>query len=186
MLKFGHALIRGSQAAEAEQQDRGGNVEIAQFFVFMNYSDHYFDFLVGNLDYRRAIAELFLFRAWTTQFGFRIFTSDGELSERIAAEVVNQSKYLGKDLLRTVDGGNVGEGPSASFMSLLEERWQAYDRSFLQYRAADPRVPARMICSQVTEYCGVRDPARFAWLCEDFTRQLEAVRNEVLRRPVLA
>jgi len=171
---------------EADPDDGIDGVTVGQFFSFVKYNDHYSDFLTGLPKREEAIAELFLFRAWTTQFGFRIFSANTEWSEKIISEVVNQSKYLGQALLFEVDRTDVQEDLSGSFMSLLEERWQAYDAKFLEYKEQYPPIPTRMICAQVTEYCGIDDPDKFVWLCEDFIRQLDAIKKEALRSGLLA
>lgn len=174
------------QPAGPAVQSKLHDLDIGQFFAFVNYRDYYADFVVGLPNPDRVIAELFLFRAWTTQFGFRIFSSDPEVSEKIISEVVNQAKYLAKELLFEIERTDVEEDLSGSFMRLLDERWQAYDEKFLSYKDEFPPVPTRMICSQVMDYCDVHDPEKFTWLCQDFIRHLEAMKKEAVRAGVLA
>jgi len=71
-------------------------IDFSKYFYIMNYSKHYAEFLEGVPDKSKVISELFLFRAWTTQFGFRMFSPNEEISEKVIYEIVNQSNTLGK------------------------------------------------------------------------------------------
>lgn len=73
-------------------------LNIGEYFYLMRYNEHYSEFLSGIENKNKVIAELFVFRAWTTQFGFRLFSSQPEVSEEIIGQVFNQGK-LGKGML---------------------------------------------------------------------------------------
>ena len=181
------AAMQGVQATRhpGEGVTPSATPDVGRFFYRLNYSRHYSDFLKGALNPQRATAELFLFRAWTTQFGFRVFSSDADMSEVLIAEVINQAKYLGKEVLREIDGTDVEEDLGGRFIDLLDERWRAYDQAFLQHKDAEPPIPTRAICAKATDYCGVSDPIKFVWLCQDFIAQLEAIKRESVKAGLL-
>jgi hypothetical protein len=56
--------------------------KIDEQVYLMNYRDHYASILGEHSDPRR-LAELFLFRGWTAQFGYRIFSSNPTASAKL-------------------------------------------------------------------------------------------------------
>ena len=106
----------------------------------VDYKSALVDDLVFNLDYRSryapvlmeflsesAIAELFLFRAWATQFGYRMFSTNAEASEHLVGETVNSCKYIGLDSFAQIHGFSVEDRLGDDFISLIEDRWRNYD-----------------------------------------------------------
>src|SRR6266436_1637661 len=61
-------------------------ISLDDYLYLFDYGRHYSDFLSGMSDRARAIAELFLFRGWATQFGFRMFSTHPELYVSIMHE----------------------------------------------------------------------------------------------------
>jgi hypothetical protein len=119
----------------------------------MDYRSHYKDALEGlGESHMRAtvLAELYIFRAWTAQFGYRIFSSNAGLSEKLIGETVNSTKYLGLDLFQEVHGFSIEDALDAEYMSLVEDRWQKYDL-VVSTRLSAPRItnfsPPSTACS---------------------------------------
>src|SRR5690606_35367873 len=73
-------------------------LNIGEYCYLMSYNEHYSEFLSGIDNKNKVIAELFDFRAWTTQVGFRLFSSHAEVSEEIIGQGINHGK-IGKGML---------------------------------------------------------------------------------------
>src|SRR5687768_5503070 len=80
--------------------------KIDEQIYLLNYRNHYADILDKRVTSRR-LAELFLFRAWTAQFGYRIFSLDLKVSEKLIGETVNASHHFGLEAFQQVHGFSV-------------------------------------------------------------------------------
>ena len=100
--------------------------KIDQQVYLINYRDHYADILGAHITDRR-LAELFIFRGWTAQFGYRMFSTNAKASEKLIGETVNASNYLGLGIFREVHGFSVESELGSDFISLIEHRWHEYD-----------------------------------------------------------
>ena len=156
------------------------NLDVGEYFYLMSYNEHYTEFLSGIENKNKIIAELFVFRAWTTQFGFRIFSSQPDVSEEIIGKVFNQSK-LGKGMLRLLEHVDIEIETNLEFIELMNNRWKEYDSIFNKYKNSEISVPTRQICSRFLELCDVNSPVKFIWICTDFTKQLEIIKHKALK-----
>lgn len=160
-------------------------IDLGKYFYLMKYKEHYQEFLSGVSNKSKVISELFLFRAWTTQFGFRIFSSHENVSEKIIYEVVNLGNTLGKGTLLILEGIDIEKTLNNEFISLLESRWQEYDKVVICYRN-EVAIPTRQIISKVCDQCNIKDPMKFVWLCIDFLSHMEQIKKESLSLGILA
>ncbi len=159
-------------------------IKLGQHFYLMNYSGHYSDFLDGVDNKKKTIAELFVFRAWTTQLGFRLFSSQPTLSEIIIGEVFNQGK-LGKGMLSQLEQVDIEIETNEEYGDLVDSRWQAYDKIFIDHKNSETPVPSRQVCGKLTDFCDIKDPVKLMWLCKDFIKHLDTIKQEALKTGLL-
>ena len=159
-------------------------IKLGQHFYLMNYGQHYADFLEGVNNRKKVIAELFVFRAWTTQLGFRIFSSQPMLSEKIIGEVFNQGK-LGKGILNQLEQVNIETETNRKYVDLVDSRWQDYDKVLIANKNSEMLMPARQICGKLTEFCDVHHPIKFYLICKDFIKHLDNIKQEALKSGLL-
>lgn len=149
----------------------------------LNYCNHYSN-IVSDYMTPSVLAELFLFRAWTAQFGYRIFSSNPEASEKLIGETVNSSKYLGLGVFQEVHGFGVESVLGSDFISLIEDRWRSYDVVVSTMPRSD-RLPTMEIVAVLTQYLGIADPVVTFKLSTDFLAQLDFVKRTAMEIGVL-
>jgi len=170
----------GKRSAEHSQQQGADwfDVGVDSMTYLVNYSRHYAPILMEDLS-ERALAELYLFRAWTAQFGFRIFSSRPDLSEKILGQIVNSCKYLGLGVFEKLHGFSVERTLGDDFMSLIEDRWRDYDLVV----STDMRkagIPTHEVIDILMKRIGsVNAGVRYA-LSMDFLAQLDAVKRKAI------
>src|ERR1700690_716819 len=121
-------------------------IDLKSYFYRIDYAVRYRDFLAHAANPSLAIVELFLFRGWNTQFGFRIFSSHPEISERILHLMVNLSNTLGQAMLNLKYGVHFERSFGVNFIDLLQSRWQEYDSIFIQRRTEQDAFASFQIC----------------------------------------
>ena len=158
--------------------------KIDEQVYLLNYREHYTPILGDNATPPR-LAELFLFRAWTAQFGYRIFSTNHASSEKLIGETLNSCKYLGLAFFREVHGFSIEETLGKDFLDLIEERWRDYD---ICVTAASDRakLPTIEIISALTGRLGLADPTVTYQLSMEFIAQLDLVKRTARRIGILA
>lgn len=172
---------------KSESQTKGNILEkisIGSYFYLMNYKEHYSEFLEEIKNEDKVIAELFVFRAWTTQFGFRMFSTQPDISEEIIGQVWNQGK-LGIGMLNQLENVDIEKEFQLDYFELMENRWQELDRVFIANNSNEIPIPTRQICSQVMNFCGIKNPFKYMWLCTDFVNQLDKIKHEAINTGLL-
>ena len=152
-------------------------VDVSEY-LFIRYREHYRDFLQGHADQNAALAELFLFRAWVVQFGFRMFSSDPPASERLIQTVVNTAR-LGARIVAEAEGVDLESELGGEFMDLLDRRWQSYDAAVIG-SGPSSGIPTREIIGALSGHIGAVLPAKYMWIVQDFVGLLNAVKEEAL------
>lgn len=164
---------------------------ICEMVVLMNYRDHYAEAfstlsesyrsrLIVELSTPRVLAELYLFRGWTTQFGYRLFIKDESASERLIGEVVNLTYRMGLPMIRATHGFSIEEVLGAEYPSLLEDRWQRYDRVIpMKFREELPTLKIVDVLTQCIAVKNLRDPRAEVCLSVDFLKHLESIKSTV-------
>ncbi len=158
--------------------------KIDEQVYLLNYRDHYADILHEYIPPPR-LAELFLFRAWTAQFGYRIFSSNLEASEKLIGETVNASKYLGLGLFQLAHGFSVETELGSDFISLIEDRWRDYDLVVSTMPPRIDRIPTMEIVGVLTNRLGIADPRVTYCLSMDFLGQLDLIKQMAIEIGVL-
>lgn len=179
-LLFSEDLLRlclegGFQILDVSSEINVSNAKIDQQVYLLNYRDHYQNIL-GDDTSPPVLAELFLFRGWTAQFGYRIFSTNQEASEKLIGETVNSSKYLGLALFEKVHGFSVERELGSDFISLIEDRWQHYDIIVSTLPQVD-RLPTTEIINVLMQRIGVTDPRVTFKLARDFLTQLDLIKR---------
>lgn len=95
-MGFLKSFFRG----DSSSPDIVRKIDLGKYFYLMDYPQHYAEFLSDAPDQKLAISELYMFRAWTTHFGFEIFSSNKNISERITYELWNLADTLGRVVLK--------------------------------------------------------------------------------------
>ncbi len=160
------------------------SARIDEQVYLLNYRDHYADILQEYLTECR-LSELFLFRAWTAQFGYRVFSSDPEASERLIGETVNAAKYLGLGVFQQFNGFSVEEELGAEFISLVEDRWRHYDVVVSTMPLAANNLPTMEIIGVPANRLGIADAAVTYALSMDFLLQLDLVKRTAIEIGIL-
>lgn len=155
------------------------HLNLGKYFYLCKYENHYDVFLKGVLNKSRILCELFLFRAWVTQLGFRLANPKREFSDGVIYEVVNLCSTLGRGLVLDFKGIKIEEIFDNNFISILNERWQDYDDVFLKHQG-NPEESFWAISKRVCELCAISEPEKQKWLCEDFTLQLREIMTDYL------
>lgn len=156
--------------------------KIDEMVYLLNYKSHYTDIFTGVGEPNmmpEAIAELFLFRAWTTQFGYRIFSSDKDASEKLIGETINSTKQLGLGLFQEVHGFSIEDTLGEDYMTLLEDRWQKYDLIVSTRKGGD--IPTMELITELTRRIGVSDPTVTYKMSFDFLEQLDLIKKTAIK-----
>ena len=157
--------------------------KIDEQVYLINYRDHYADIL-GEAITSPRLAELFLFRSWTAQFGYRIFSSDVDVSEKLVGETVNASKYVGLGMFQHVHGFAIETELGSDFISLIEDRWRGYDVVVSTMPKAD-RLPTMEIITVLTNRLDVADPEVTYRLSVEFLVQMDWIKRTAMELGIL-
>ena len=171
------AAVEADKAMGKPPEMNAATAKIDELVYLMNYRDHYADILGAHVTDRR-LAELFLFRGWTAQFGYRMFSTNPEASEKLIGETVNASKYLGLGIFREVHGFSVESELGSDFLTLIEDRWYDYDHVIVTTPKAG--IQTMEIVSVLTKRLDVSDPVVTYRLSIDFLSQLDVIKRTAI------
>lgn len=157
-------------------------LNLGEYFYLMTYQEHYEDFLEGLDNKNKVIAELFVFRAWTTQLGFRLFSSKPEISEKIIESIIAQGKQLGKGMLNMMEQVDIEQETNMQYMDLIDSRWQEYDKVFIDNKSSELPIPTRQICGKLQDFCEIKDPTKFTWVCTDFINHVNKIKEDAIEK----
>lgn len=169
------AMLETDKALGTGVELNAATARIDEQIYLLDYSEHYSEILEKYLTNRR-MAELYLFRAWTAQFGFRVFASDSGKGDKLLSEVVNSSQYVGLAAFELVHGFSIESELGNDYMSLVEDRWGQYD-SVIPERVAEVGVPIQEIISLLIERLEIGDGLVFFGLSTDFAAQLSLIKD---------
>ena len=138
--------------------------DLSRFYESIVYEKYYAEALKDVEDLESAIEELFIFRAWATQYAAKVVHDPAPalvgngFRERAIAEGKRRFVYSRR----------------SSFKIRLEQRWRSYDRIASQTRFKQA-VPTGFVCAQLVDYCGILDSDAFVWLCLDLEFLLDKI-----------
>lgn len=158
------------------------DTKVGKLIYLMNYKEHYgevFKEVPSKEQFLtpRILAELYVFRGWTTQYGYRIFSSNKDVSEKIIDLVVNSSEFLGLPIFKDREGISVEEELGDKYINIIEERWRKYDLLVIKH-SEGLAPPTRMIIGELTTYAGVKDLNVFMALSLDFIEHLKEIQKD--------
>ena len=107
----------------------GEKVRLDKYLYLFNYSEHYETVLKEASDRDKMICELYLFRAWTTQLGFRLVSTNPDISDAIISETVNLSKF-GAGILAQTEKVDIESIYGQKYIDIMSARWEHYDDIF--------------------------------------------------------
>lgn len=145
----------GSSNASKPANTRQVSTGIDEFVYLLDYRAHYGQVLGQHMS-DKALAELYLFRGWTTQFGFRIFSAKPEVSEQLITQTVTYTMHVGQKLFYEKHNINIEECLGNSYMNLLDSRWQSYDLIFVNNKNGD-NFAAPQITWQLMKHLNIND-----------------------------
>lgn len=157
------------------------DLELDRMVYFLDYRDHY-ESICGGKFSKRDLCELFFFRAWTVQFGYRIFSTSPELSEKIIYECVNLYRTLGQGMFEIKNRVNIESELNGDFMELLDQRWQEYDSVVVQEKQ-EGAIPTRALVGKVLDR--MDGNYAFVGLCFDFISQVNHIKELSIRYGLL-
>jgi hypothetical protein len=160
-------------------------INLGKFFYLMDYAEHYKKFLKDVSDIPKVISELFFFRAWTTQLGFKLFLPSETNPEKFSLEISNQDKIFGKKMLFHVNRIDIEKTLNDKFINLLDDRWDFYDKIYFDFKDENPPVPVKEICGKLMEYCGIDNNEKLNLLQKDFSDNLEQIKQELIKLEIV-
>ncbi|PYI92408.1 MAG: hypothetical protein DME97_08740 [Verrucomicrobia bacterium] len=159
-------------------------IDLGGFFYSDNYKESYPSLLNSTDSSNRSrIAELYLFRAWVTNLGFRVFTSRKEVAERVTYELVNLSNTLGRAVLASEYGVEFDKISNVDYMTLLDSRWQHYDSVLLANQTDESPFADFAIAGSVLQLCRcIGDPISQMSVASGYLIQLARIRQVATAR----
>ena len=136
-------------------EDPAGGVNVAQNIWLIDYREHYLEIFGRDASRltENVLAELFVFRAWTTQFAFRIASHDAN-HDALISETINGCKYQGIKIFEKTHGFSIEEVLECNFMDLIEDRWYTYDDVVV---SSPKEIPASEICGELLRLANIAD-----------------------------
>lgn len=159
-------------------------IDLGGFFYSDNYKESYPSLLSSTASSNRSrIAELYLFRAWVTNLGFRVFTSRKEVADRVTYELVNLSNTLGRAVLAMEYGVEFDKISNVDYIILLDSRWQHYDSVLLANQTDESPFADSAIAGAVLQLCrSVGDPISQMSVASGYLIQLAQIREVATTR----
>jgi hypothetical protein len=161
-------------------------MELGRYFYLIDYRSHYGPLPTFFANPALAIAELFLFRAWVTQFGFRIFSSYPQISEDIINRTIMLTSTLGRAMLAQAYGIRFESLFSSDFIELLDSRWNEYDSVIARHQSEQ-----HYIGDAVANHCSFNNPIIQQMslivpltIAADYALQLKEIESEAIQRRI--
>lgn len=179
-------LLKGTDESSSSKESEEIDFKRAMVdeLVFtLDYRSHYAPILLEHLS-EAAIAELFLFRAWTTQFGYRMFSTNSGISEHLIGETVNSCKYLGLESFEKIHGFSIEQRLGDDFISLIEDRWSDYDLE-VSTDVRQQGIPKEHIIAVLAKNLKVDRLDIINGLKTEFLAQLDLIKRRALQLGIL-
>lgn len=110
-----------------------------KFYYLMSYKEEYADFYEGLEIPDRVLSELFLFRFWLTQCGYRLCKPEELSKDEILKDIIPNGLTLGKGMFEWINSVNLERSLGENIVELMESRFHLYDSAFISGTcASDP------------------------------------------------
>tara|TARA_Y100001958_G_C21187591_1_gene516334 strand:- start:764 stop:1312 length:549 start_codon:yes stop_codon:yes gene_type:complete len=155
--------------------------KIANYYVknlSIIFGEHYEDILNGVDNKKKMIAELFVFRFWTAQFGFRIFSSQPVISEKIIEIIYNEGK-LQMESIHKDEEVDIESELNKKYDDLIDSRWQEYDKVITENDSDS--LPTMKLCGKLLDFSGGSDAGKLYLMSTDFLSHLNQIKQEAIK-----
>ena len=157
-------------------------VRLDKYLYLFNYSERYESVLKEATDRDKMICELYLFRGWTTQLGFRLFSPNQDVSEAIIGETVNLSKF-GAGMLAETEKVDIESIYGQKYIDIMSARWGDYDDIFIANR--DNNFAAQALAAELHRLSDSKSISTMIELPVHYLLHLEDVKKEADRKSVV-
>jgi len=124
---------KAQKAATGPLGDQG------KFYYLMSYEEEYSDLTSKYSDSDQILAELFLFRFWLTQCGYRLCKPDAITDDDLLNDMIPNGLTLGRGTFERLNTISIEETLGESMSELMEDRFHTYDAAFISGKSnADP------------------------------------------------
>jgi hypothetical protein len=152
---------------------------IGDFTYLIDYRTHYGSILGAHIS-NRALAEIYLFRGWTTQLGYRIYSRDTARSDNLSNDVVTFTMTVGQQMFISKHGFSIEMELGSDYLSLVNSRWQAYDKTLIENKIGGD-IPASQIIGNLNMFMGINDTMVSVFMEMDFLGHMVAVKNKSIQ-----
>ncbi len=180
-IDLGNYIDLGNDVVTAENVVE--KVRLDKYLYLFNYSEHYDSVLKEATDRDKMICELYLFRAWTTQLGFRLFSTNTDISDAIVGETVNLSKF-GAGMLAQTEKVDIESIYGQKYIDIMSARWEHYDDIFIASR--DTNFAANALATALQKLSDSKSINNMMVLPVHYLSHLDEIKNEAVSIGLLA
>ena len=108
-----------------------------QFYYTIDYDNEYKELLAALPDRATALSELFLFRFWLTQYGYRLLKSKGTSEDDLLQDIISNGLTLGRGVFEHAHYVNIERTLGHSLAEVMEDRFKAYDHGVINMKDRD-------------------------------------------------
>lgn len=155
----------------------GEKVRLDKYLYLFNYSEHYEAVLKEAADRNKMICELYLFRGWTTQLGFRLASTNPDISDVIIGETVNLSEF-GAGILAKTEKVDIESIYGQRYIDILSARWEHYDDIFIANK--DANFAAQALAAALQKFSGSESINNMMVLPVHYLSHLEEIAKEAV------
>lgn len=108
-----------------------------QFYYTIDYDNEYKELLAALSDRATALSELFLFRFWLTQYGYRLLKPKEVLEDDLLNDIISNGLTFGRGVFEHAHYVNIEKTLGNSLVALMEDRFKAYDHGVINMKDRD-------------------------------------------------
>lgn len=132
-------VINWFRSRKANRAATGPLGDQGKFYYLMSYEEEYSNLISQYSDSQQILAELFLFRFWLTQYGYRLCKPDAISDEDLLNDIIPNGLTLGSGMFERMNMISIQEALGDSIPELVEDRFHAYDSAIISGKSnSDP------------------------------------------------
>lgn len=155
--------------------EKKDDFKLGEMVYLMDYRVHYGPILKADPT-PKQIAELYLFRGWTVQFFYRIFSTNPEMSEKILAECMYLYQFFGHVLVNGMHNISIERELNSDIGTLIDNRWQNYDSIFIKNRSKEG-FPTSALIGDLTTRMSVLNTEISMNLSVEFMKHMQTIKS---------
>ena len=171
--------------APVPSPDIASKLDLGCHFCSFDYRKNYSSLLTEAYNPALVISELFMFRSWVTQLGFRIFCSYPEITDRILYKVIEISIINGPGSLLLMHDVQIDRCIAGDYATVLQVRWHRYEDVFRGRQSREDQLASFPVCASVIAACGPPDPLHTMTLAASYLMQINAVKEMAISNRLL-